>query len=203
MKTTIVESMEAAILTAKGSNYRNPLIGFEFSNSGYGDRVKLLTLRLSELSYKTIYDFLSNAYGSFSFSRIQLLENKEWEEGSYGFDILNTWGKISKIIIDDKIKKDGQYVIVNRAINTTTEVELYNTHPWVEYSKLSLQRDSKELLKKIGECGKASDLEVIYIPEFHIWKVESWDTYPDDPGCGIYSIGVRVFDKATNKEYSA
>ena len=39
---------------------------------------------------------------------------------------------------------------------------------------------------------------MIYIPPFHMWKIKSWETYPDDPGCGIYDISVEVFDKATS-----
>lgn len=194
----IIEVFEAAVTLIKESNYSTPLLGFEFRNAGYGASVKCLPLSFRDLSYKAIDDFLFKDSGSsYSFSNVVLLENEEWSISDYGFDVLNTWGKLLKIINENNITENGQYVVVNRSKNTATEIKLYNTHPWIKRSTLTISGDSKAILKEIGECGKATDLEIIFIPDFHMWKVNSWETYPDDPGCGIYSISVDVFDKAT------
>jgi hypothetical protein len=200
MNASLSEAVQSGLKLYIENNYENPLIGFEFSsNTGYGVNTVCIAVRVSELSPIGLEKLIKKefSYRSYSFSEAVMLEGEEWEIGDYSFTIFNTWGKIIKVIKEKKITKDGKYVIVNHCANTFTEVDMYNTHRWIKDSELSIDVEHEVLFDKIGICRKASDLEIIYIPEHHMWSGDNFETYPDDPGCGIYSSRIKVADKAT------
>ena len=207
MRNNMIEIMEQTAKLMKESNFRNPLLGLEFHGKGYGVTVECITLNFNDVSYSTIEKFVEEKfeYRGADFSSIRVLEDKEWEISSYGFYIASTEGKI-QIAFNRKFNQDGQYVILNHTNGKSHEVEFYNTHPWNRDSKPTMVKSRFDKVyidvdEDIGECGKASDLEIFYIPPHHMWEPVSYDMYPcDDPGY-VYGNTIVVTDKATGVEY--
>lgn len=204
MNTETTKSILAAMEEITNSNLREPLIGFEFNRqSGRGDRTILFEISASDINGKLIESEIEDQidYHDFAFDSVQILNEEEWSRGTYGYKYLNTWGKISKVLIEQGDEQNGKYVIVNHYENTATEIEL----EWKEFRFESMLNPvygtDKSIYEAIGKVRKATDLTIHFVPAFHSWEVEEWDTYPDDPGCGIYDIGILVKDKATGVVY--
>ena len=200
MNQELIDTMTTMLELVNKSDYRNPKVGITFQSHSRRYTTHSYITEAMSVSGDSIEEAIREAvgYGSYSMDSVLMLENEEYRINSNGIDILNTWGKLSHIIKRDKLK-EGNYVIVNHSNNSTTEVELENPKPWIHEQEL-LIKDHDESMEEIGEFGTYDEVEFVYIPPYHIYKVNVWDRYYDDPGCGIYDISIYVYDMATGVE---
>jgi len=200
----IFDSISKANDIFSKNNRYGTTVGLEFSHyTGYGIISKSLVLTLDNFSFKDIETFLDNEIGlhkEIRFSSATDLTNEEWYIKNGSFRLLNTWGKIKKVLKENNFSENGKYVVI--CGNNVIEVDLYNHYPWNKDSFLEINKESSEKLESLGNVGKAKELTVLFVPKFHMWKECSYETYPDDPGCGIYSTYVKIFDKATGVRYN-
>jgi len=182
------------------SKYIFPTIGVEIRGKG-SLRYKEEAYAISEndiysgaLIKKIQNEF--NHYGA-SVYRTYDLTNEEYYIKNGSIIRLNIWGKVSKIVKENKFKYNGTYIVIHD--NKVVEIELSNNSPWGESSELTITKLTKHKLDELADVGTADELQVLYVPKYHMWKCTKHEQYPDDPGCGIYYATVDIMDKATNE----
>ena len=200
----IFEAMHEANEIFSNSRRYGTTVGLEFTNyRGHGINTKSMVITLNTFSFNDIKLFLDKEFrmgGEIKFYRAYDLTNEEWYIENDSFSLLNIWGKTIKKMKELNLSENGKYVVLHE--NEAVEIELYNNNPWNKDSFLNISNDQLKVLKSLKYVGKAKELSIHFIPKFHMWKEICYETYPDDPGCGIYSTYISVFDKATGVEFN-
>lgn len=97
-------------------------------------------------------------------------------------------GKFILHTIKDKLLKEckekGRYLILNHYTNTHVDINIESFRAIEATFKYGYYE-----LKSIME-GNPSDIEVIKLATDVVYEIDLVDTYPDDPGCGMYTMVV-------------